>query len=256
MTKDGTLSPNIILNVRTAVETLLALHQSGALGGEVMPEDANPHLLKVSDENYIYFTLPMALNYQRNSYKLWESAEQTYCDPETSDVFSPAAVTVMGIDILRAKLLKHKLALQPNRHPDIWARLCQTFHNNFGSSVKRFLAAHDFSVADTKAYMTTHKKDFPYLSGTKIMNYWLYVLSQYTDAAFPDTEHVSIAPDTHVLQASVRLGLIQPEDMDSPHIRETVSALWNEVLSGTPWRPVDVHTPLWLWSRSGFQAEV
>lgn len=37
-----------------------------------MPEDANPNLEKNSLENYLYFTLPMALNYQRNSYTLWK----------------------------------------------------------------------------------------------------------------------------------------------------------------------------------------
>lgn len=31
----------------------------------------------------------MALNYQRNSYKLWESALNTYNDKETNFVFNP-----------------------------------------------------------------------------------------------------------------------------------------------------------------------
>lgn len=43
-----------------------------------MPEDANPHLDMSSKEFYFYFTLSMALNYQRNSYKLLESALNTY----------------------------------------------------------------------------------------------------------------------------------------------------------------------------------
>ena len=30
------------------------------------------YVLESSIENYNFFTLPMALNYQRNSYKLWE----------------------------------------------------------------------------------------------------------------------------------------------------------------------------------------
>ena len=49
------------------------MYLSGLLGGEIMPEDANPSLPKHSTENYLYFTLPMALNYQRNSYTLWEA---------------------------------------------------------------------------------------------------------------------------------------------------------------------------------------
>ena len=51
-------------------ERLMQMHKSGLFGGEVMPEDANPHLEKGSQQNNLYFTLPMALNYQRNSYSL------------------------------------------------------------------------------------------------------------------------------------------------------------------------------------------
>lgn len=53
------------------IHRLIELHKNGVLGGEIMPEDENPNLSKESNENYIYFTLLMALNYQRNSYKLW-----------------------------------------------------------------------------------------------------------------------------------------------------------------------------------------
>ena len=56
------------------VHNLACAYELGLLGGEKMPEDENPHLEKGSKENYMYFTLPMALNYQRNSYVLWECA--------------------------------------------------------------------------------------------------------------------------------------------------------------------------------------
>lgn len=65
------------------IDILYKMWQKGLLGGEFMPEDENPHLKKDSKENYLYFTLPMALNYQRNSYTLWESANKTYNDEET-----------------------------------------------------------------------------------------------------------------------------------------------------------------------------
>lgn len=54
-----------------------------------MPEDANPQFEKSSNENYLYFTLPTALNYQRNSYILWENALKTYNDETTRFVFNP-----------------------------------------------------------------------------------------------------------------------------------------------------------------------
>ncbi|MCL2531288.1 MAG: hypothetical protein FWE40_03920 [Oscillospiraceae bacterium] len=245
-----------IEKARKAAEILMQLHRDGALGGEIMPEDANPGLPKSAEENYLYFTLPMALNYQRNSYKLWEAANQTAQDAETADIFSPMAVVEMEIDVLREKLLKHKVALQPNRHPQIWLRLCQTFTEHFDGSVNKFFSAQGNSVLQIKDYMTANKKLFPYLSGAKIMNYWLYVMLQYTDAAFADREHITVAPDTHVIQATAKLGLISAEDMLNPNIRLVVSELWNAVFAGTDWHPIDIHTPLWLWSRSGFAAQL
>lgn len=48
--------------ILSEIEKLINLYKEGRLGGEFMPEDANPHLEKSSLENYLYFTLPMALN--------------------------------------------------------------------------------------------------------------------------------------------------------------------------------------------------
>lgn len=53
-------------------------YQKGLLGGEKMPEHENPGLDRSSKENYMYFTLSMALNYQRNSYVLWKCANRLY----------------------------------------------------------------------------------------------------------------------------------------------------------------------------------
>ena len=234
------------------IASLIELHKSGALGGDIIPEDANPRLDKGSDENYLYFTLPMELNYQRNSYRLWESSEKTYHDPETMDVFCPESVVEMQLEVLRNKLLQYKVALQPNKHPEIRARLCHTFFEDFYGSVKQFFSAHDFSVEKIKMYMLANKKKFPYLSGAKIMNYWLYVMEQYTDAKFIDREHITIDPDTHVLQASVKLGLVRSEDITKPNARQVVSNIWSDLLTGTGIHPIDIHTPLWLWSRGGF----
>ena len=245
-----------ITQVLKASEKLIHLHKCGALGGEIMPEDSNPGLPKDSESYFMFFTLPMALNYQRNSYRLWESAKNTYEDTDTVDVFSPNMVVNMQTDELRDKLLKYKVALQPNKHPEIWMRLCQTFVSEFEGSVKSFLYQNALTVANIKAYMGANKKMFPYLSGTKIMNYWLYVISQYTEAVFVDKENITVAPDTHVIQASVRLGLIEPNEISNPNIREIVSDLWNIIFTGTNLNPIDIHTPLWLWSRGGFIVDI
>lgn len=235
---------------------LINLHKLGKLGGEKMPEDSNPQLPNDSEENYLYFTLPMALNYQRNSYKLWEAALQTYMDKECKDVFNPIKVVKMSDEQLKTKLIKYKVALQPNKQPIIWKTLCQTFVNNFGGSIKKLFAQNEYDIKKIKDYINANKKLFPYLSGVKILNYWLYVMSQYTNAKFRNRQEISVAPDTHVLQASVKLGIISQEDLKKSNVREIVSEKWKNILARTGIDPIDIHTPFWLWSRNGFKIDV
>lgn len=191
---------------------LIDMYKKGLLGGEVMPEDANPGLSKDSKENCLYFTLPMALNYQRNSYKLWEAAKATYEDVETTDVFDPKAVTQMSEGELKNRLVKYKVALQPNKHPEIWRKLCATLCDDFDGDIRNLFIKNDNSVEKIKEYIVGNKKKFPYLSGPKILNYWLYVMTQYTAIDLAGREYITVAPDTHVIQASIKLGLIKDED--------------------------------------------
>lgn len=238
------------------VRKLVELFKAGVLGGERMPEDSNPNLKKCSDENLLYFTLPMALNYQRNSYKLWESALLTWQDDDTRDVFYPEKVLKMSDAQLSKKLVKYKVALQPNKQTQIWRTLCETFQQNFGGSVKKFFEMYDFDVKLIKQHILQNKKSFPYLSGTKILNYWLYVMTQQSGFNFKNRKEISVAPDTHVLQASAKLGVVTEDELKKSNIREIVSERWGEILKGTEFEPIDIHTPFWLWSRNGFVVDV
>lgn len=218
-----------------------------------MPEDAHPGLPRKSEENYHYFTLSMALNYQRDSYSLWRAATETYRDARTSMVFRPSEAVMMNEWELRDHLTKYRLALQPTRHTHIWRLLCQTIVDLFHGDIRLLFRSLEGDIRRIKEFVQqTHKSRFPYISGPKICNYWLYVIGQYTDARLVNREALTVAPDTHVIQASIRIGLIDPSVRDSPHIQSIVSDAWSEVLAGTGIAPIDIHTPLWLWSRGGF----
>ncbi len=238
------------------IHTLINLHKSGALGGEVMPEDENPGFPKHAQENYLYFTLPMALNYQRNSYKLWEAANKSYRDSETSDIFNPQKVLRMTDEVLRFQLLKHKVALQPNKHIQIWRIISQTIVRDFNSDLRNLFVRTGYDVQRIKEYVLSHKKDFPYLGGSKTLNYWLYVMEQYTDARFKNRDCITIAPDTHVIQASVKLGLMTEQEAADLKSRDILAEKWADLLKDDAVSPIDIHTPLWLWSRGGFKQDI
>jgi hypothetical protein len=233
-------------SILRAVVELRRLHEAGALGGERMPEDANPGLPRDSAEAFLYFTLPMALNYQRNSYKLWEAALETWNDAETNWIFAPRKVTEAPEEKLRRALCKHKVALQPVRHVANWRTICTTLVTRYSGDVRALLAAESWDVGAARARIQgPEKPGFPYLSGPKLANYWLYVLTQYTDALWTGRETLTVAPDTHVIRASARLGLVAPGG--------DVAAAWRDVLAGSGLAPIDIHTPLWLWSRRSFE---
>lgn len=238
------------------VNKLLTAYQNGLLGGEKMPEDENPYLEKGSKQNYMYFTLPMALNYQRNSYVLWECANRMYADKDAQKVFDSKEVCKMSEEQLRDYLVEYRVALQPNKQPLIWKRICETIEDKFNGDIRKLFIVNDYSVNNIKEYIQSNKKAFPYLGGNKICNYWLYVLEQYTDIEFVDRENITVAPDTHVVQASQKLGVITAEELLLSNVQTIVVERWADILKGTDIRQIDVHTPMWLWSRGKFKVDI
>lgn len=236
------------------INKLIIMYNNGELGGEIMPEDSNPHLEKNCLENYLYFTLPMALNYQRNSYTLWESALKTYNDEETRFVFNPKLCLEKTFEEVQYALTKYKVALQKQKQTEIWISLCNTFMNLFNGDIRKLFDTLDNDVEKIRFFIQKeNKKMFPYLSGTKICNYWLYVIYQYTDRIYKNIEQLTVAPDTHVCKASYKLGLITEAELNSSNVQLIVIERWQDLLKNTKYNPIVVHTPLWLWSRNGFK---
>ena len=236
------------------VDKLIKMYKDGKLGGEVMPEDAHPHFERSSLENYLYFTLPMALNYQRNSYTLWESALKTYNDDETRFVFNPKICLEKSFEEVQYALSKYKVALQKQKQTEIWLTLCNTFIELFDGDIRNFFDSLNNDVDKIRNFIQKdNKKKFPYLSGTKICNYWMYVIYQYTDRKYKNIEKLTVAPDTHVCKATHKLGLITEDEFNSNNVQQIVIDRWQELFKDTKYKPINIHTPLWLWSRNGFK---
>ena len=96
------------------------------------------------------------------------------------------------------------------------------------------------------------KKEFPYLSGPKLSNYSLFILLHYSDLKLTNTQKISIIPDTHIMQATVQLGMIDAKKLTP----EAVALVWNELLDETEYSPIDFHSMLWNWSRNDFRPRI
>lgn len=231
---------------------LLEAYKSGKLGQTKMPEDSHPNFTQEEAEQRIaYFTLPMALNYQRDSYKLWESALKTYQDEETKPVFNVKLVSEMPEDKLRTLLMKHKLALQPNKHIATWQTISKTIAKNFNNFTGLINSTDSDFLKLKEIIQTKYKKGFPYLSGPKIFNYWAFILGSYAGVSLSNKQFIEIAPDTHITKCSVLLGVITESEASSL-TKDEISARWRTQLDGSSISPIDMHPPLWFWSRNGF----
>lgn len=234
-------------------KALLEAYHSEKLGYTRMPEEFNPGFSeKEKSLRLCYFTLPMCLNYQRDSYKLWESALKTYNDSETKVVFNLEQSTYLGSDVLRKYLMKYKVALQTNKHISTWQTVVKTIFTNWGSISKLLEKANYDYLKLREIVQSKFKKGFPYLSGPKIFNYWCFILQAYGGIKLSNSEYIEIAPDTHVIQCSVMLGVITAEEVEKIS-REQISERWRAVLKGSGINPIDMHPPLWFWSRNNFK---
>jgi len=233
---------------------LFTAYKEGKFGNQMMPEDVHPEFSN-QEQKLAYFTLPMSLNYQRNSYSLWEAADQTFRDDVTKSVFSVSQVSGMDQDDLRVMLTKYKVALQPNKHINTWHKIAETIASEWGS-IKAMLDSVDNDFLKLqKCVQVDHKKGFPYLSGPKIFHYWSYILGEYCGVTLKNRECIQIAPDTHVVQCSVLLGVITADEALKLK-KDEISDRWRQALIGTGLSPIDMHSPLWFWSRNGFKYQL
>lgn len=237
------------------IQKLLNAYKNHQLGNQIMPEDTKPVFKDTSQDlerRLVYFTLPMSLNYQRDSYKLWEACLKTYNDKDTADIFSIKNSALMETTTLRKKLTKHKIALQPNKHIHTWKTISETVCKNW-KTLTNFFNSHNNDFLQIKQTVQIDmKKQFPYLSGPKIFNYWSWIMCEYGKVPLKNTQFIDIAPDTHVIKSSVKLGVIT--ELESKNLsRDQISQKWRELLKDTSITPIQMHAPLWFWSRNGFE---
>jgi len=176
----------------------------------------------------------------------------TWEDPQTHYLFFPEKTAVTPLEKIRTDLLKHKLALQPNKHTLIWTTIAQTLHDYYEDDPRNIIKEADNDAGKLIALLQKiHRKRFPYLSGPKLSNYWPFILSRFTDVQFKNAQEISIIPDTHVLQSSVYLGVTP---LGATSLQTELA--WKELLKDSGINPSQVHPVLWHWSRNKFQPEV
>jgi hypothetical protein len=111
------------------------------------------------------------------------------------------------------------------------------------------LEDREWDVLKVLETLKSDRKLFPVLAGPKMSNYWLFIVSRFTDAKLRNIQEISIIPDIHVRRASAYLGIV---DDAAGYTTERLADVWRIGLQGSGMSPSQLHGPLWLWSRAGF----
>lgn len=236
------------------LQRIVRLHELFLMGRIPGPaeHEVHPALARGSRDNFLYFTLASCLNFQRSSPALWASALRTFTDAQTNYVFFPERVVAASEGGLKRHLIRHRLALQTNKHPAIWLAICRTLHEHYTNDPRKVLEEGRFDVRRILPLVQTEKKRlFPYLGGPKLSNYWLFILSEFTDVRLVNLHELSIIPDTHVIRSSIRLGVVVDGASGS-----LVEQAWRPLLRKTGIPPTEMHSALWRWSRGGFSQDL
>lgn len=240
---------------KTLVENckkLLDAYKNWELWQTIMPEDSNPWFSdKEKELRLCYFTLPMALNYQRNSYTLRESVLKTYKDPVTKDIFDIKSSAKMNEEELRKKLLKYKIALQPNKHIETRKTISTTICTNRKSIWNLLESVDNDFLKLRETIQVKYKQWFPYLSWPKIFNYRSFIIQEYGKIKLKNSEFIDIAPDTHVTKCSVKLWVITELEAEIL-TKEEISDRRREALKWSWINPIKMHPPLRFRSRNNF----
>ena len=54
----------------------------------------------------------------------------------------------------------------------------------------------------------------------------------------------------------MKLGVITEEEVPKSDVQIILSERWSELLKGTDYAPIDLHNPMWLWSRGKFSVKI
>ena len=207
-----------------------------------------PGMKQSSEEQLLFLTLTVSLDYMRDATKLWKQSHDAWLDEEKNWIFNPKLVVQDGLEKLTT-LFKEINDQRPTKDAKIWFTICKKLLE-FDGSVHSLLKSFNFKALEISNYLELHKKDFPYLSGYKIKPLWLRMINDNGGIKLNNIEDIPLPIDVHT--ARMTLKIIFNEDFDgniTEDLREKMQKAWKIILSGTPIYPLQIDEPLWLMGK-------
>lgn len=235
--------------------------RDGLMSGAVMPESAPPEgMRRGSYEHIMWLTLTVAIDYQRDAASLWNSAKLTWENESTRWVFLPNESRNRTYQDLVIALARYRLSQKHNKDAQIWWTVSTSFFKLFEGDPRKLLELYKYDAEEVYNQMhSKHKKDFPYLSGDKILLLWIRMLKDEANIDLANLENVRIPIDIHTARATLTTGCLVG-DFDG-HFQDLVTEAqhaWEESCKKTDskYYPLQLDEPLWNLSRLGCNTRI
>ncbi len=232
--------------------------RTGIFEGAELPESRPPaRAAPGSYERVMFYTLTVAIDYQRKASDLWDSARKTMDDESVQWVFHPGTVSKKTPQELVEALSKHKLSKKTNKDADIWRTICLSFLELFDGDPRKLFEKYDHDARQIFDVMRNkYGKKFPYLAGStgtsKILSLWIRIMHKEAQIPFKRLELVPIPIDIHTARATITSGCIAGDFEGSfVELAEIAKKAWMEACDNSGYYPLQLDEALWNLGRFG-----
>ena len=148
----------------------------------------------------------------------------------------------------------HKLSKKYNLDAKYWQTISRSIKDIFDGDMKGFLV--DGCGLDASIIYNTmkgYRKEFPCLTGDKILPLWIRMLKDSCKLNIKNIESIPLAVDVHVARATFYTGCLKGEGFQS-EIKNTaklIDSLWSEAAIENGFSKFDLDEPLWNLSKYG-----
>ncbi|MEM3666986.1 MAG: hypothetical protein QW222_07905 [Candidatus Bathyarchaeia archaeon] len=209
-----------------------------------MPEYQLPrNLVAGSREHALYLTYVISIDYMTDAEKLWSKARGAYeLYPER---FTPEKVLAVSERTLQVFLKRLGARFSPSA-AKTWKKISAVLMEKYDGD-PRNITAQPLTVAEIKERL----KDFPYLRGNKLANFYIRAMGETGLFKVKDLDELDIPVDKQIARFTVYTGVLRLKSgkfqgcaNDDP-LRSLIQEAWREAAKTIGTAPWKLDEPMW-----------
>jgi len=218
--------------------------QKGFFEGYRMPEYILPdNLVEGSKEHALYLTYVISIDYMTDAVKLWHNARGAYrIYPER---FDPEAILTLG-DRTLTSFLRGLGARYPEAGMKAWRKISRILIEKYDGDPRNIT-----SKPKTVQQLKLELRQFPYLRGNKLSNFYLRTMGEKGLLKISDFSELDIPVDIQVARFTLYTGVLKilSESFEGcvhkDPLRSLIEDAWRNAAKKINIYPCKLDEPIW-----------